>query len=173
MGCRLSLTVVHSCGQEGWAGHWRGANATSETVICPLSYEIREPLTEMCRNGHTIANASASYFFGTDLIHRMYHLPGLSDSEVSHYADSYNDCLELAQTNSSWAPFNTHTIQYFVAEAYANEIAAPGVGCTGEAPADEDHDDHAHASTTPTATASAAASCRGSTSFISQDSSLT
>lgn len=37
-----------NCQNAGWAGHWRGSNATSETVICPLSYQIREPLSEVC-----------------------------------------------------------------------------------------------------------------------------
>jgi len=36
-----------NCHQDGWAGHWRGSNATSETVIvrrCLLSPLSRETL---------------------------------------------------------------------------------------------------------------------------------
>lgn len=66
--------------------------------------------------GYTVANSSASYYFATDLIHRLYHIPQISDAEVEHYADSYQECLELAANNATWAPYNTHTIQYFVAD---------------------------------------------------------
>lgn len=43
----------------------------------------------------------------------MYHLPGLTNDEVGHVdgGDTYADCLNLAQTNGTWTPFNTHTIQ--------------------------------------------------------------
>lgn len=90
-----------------------------------------------------------------DLLHRLWHVPSISgNGSIDHYADSYTDCVELAYHNASWAPFNTHTLQYFALEAYANEVAAPGVGCTGEAPADEG-DDHS----TGTATTSAPTEC--------------
>jgi hypothetical protein len=57
-----------NCGQEGWNGHWRGENGTSETVICPLSYETRKGLEEFCQHGYTVAGSSASYYFATDLL---------------------------------------------------------------------------------------------------------
>lgn len=64
---------------------------------------------------------------------------------------------------------NTHTLQYFASHIYANEKAAPGVGCTGEAPAEEASSHAAPASSAPAAasgTASAAQSCRTSRSLL-------
>jgi len=111
----------------------------------------------------------------------MFHVPGISDSEIGHVdgGDSYSDCVNLAQTNSTWAPLNTHSLQFFAAEVYANTVAAPGVGCLGSPSADSGHaapaaraspsasaahDDHAHsdhvhdhASTSAGATPTAAA----------------
>jgi hypothetical protein len=65
---------------------------------------------------------------------------------------------------------NTHTLQYFASHIYANEKAAPGVGCTGEAPAEEASSHAAPASSAPAAasgTASAAQSCRTSQTLSS------
>lgn len=70
---------------------------------------------------YTVAGSSPSYYWATDLVHRLYHVPTVADEEVGHVADDYNDCLELAKTNSTWAPYNTHTLQYFMAEVFANE----------------------------------------------------
>jgi len=109
----------------------------------------------------------------------MFHVPGISDSEIGHVdgGDSYSDCVNLAKTNSTWAPLNTHSLQFFAAEVYANTVAAPGVGCLGTPSADSGHaapaappsssaahddhahsdDDHDHASTSAGATPTAAA----------------
>ncbi|CAD0090083.1 unnamed protein product [Aureobasidium vineae] len=88
-----------NCHQEGWGGHWRGSNATDETVICPLSYTTRQPLEALC---------------------------------AEHYADSYPECLELAEEDPAQAVRNTHTLQYFALDVYAMEVALPGEGCTGK-----------------------------------------
>ena len=63
-------------------------------------------------------------------------------------------------------PFNTHSLQYFLLDAWAFEVAAPGVGCNGEVPEPEEA---AHTATSTaadavggasaTATASAAQDC--------------
>lgn len=57
-----------SCGQVGWAGHWRGTNATEETVICPLSYEIRKPLEQMCALGMSLTPLDDQIVSGLTLI---------------------------------------------------------------------------------------------------------
>lgn len=101
----------------------------------------------------TVAASSLNTYWATDLIHRLLHIPAVADDEVGHVADSYTESLELAQHNASWTPFNSHTVQYFALEAYANEVAMPGQGCTGE-PVEEDHD-HDHG----TATSSAPTAC--------------
>ncbi|RDB17278.1 Antigen 1 [Hypsizygus marmoreus] len=142
-----------NCDQEGWAGHWRGTNATSETVICDLSFEIRRPLEQFCGFGYTVSNDSASYYFATDLMHRLYHIPVITYAKVGHYADSYDECLELAVHNSTWTPFNTHTLQYFAADVYGQEVGAPGIGCSGESALH----DHGHEPVTTTAPASTSA----------------
>ncbi|KAF9467229.1 putative peptidase family-domain-containing protein [Collybia nuda] len=132
--------------QEGWAGHWRGENATYETVICDLSYEIRRPLEQFCGFGYTVAGSSASYYFATDMMHRLYHVPVIADAKISHHADSYEDCLELAVHNFTWAPYNTHTLQYFAADVFGKVVGAPGIGCTGDVDRDHDHKPIASAS---------------------------
>ncbi|KAI2467492.1 major allergen Asp F2 [Annulohypoxylon bovei var. microspora] len=120
-----------NCQQEGWGGHWRGENATQETVICPLSYTTRMPLEGLCGYGYSVASGSLNLYFGSDLIHRLYHLPAIGEGTVEHYADSYNECLQLAIDNPAEAVRNSHTLQYFALDVYAFDIAVPGEGCTG------------------------------------------
>lgn len=115
----------------GWGGHWRGENATSETVICPLSYETRHPLNSMCGFGYTVASGELSFYFASDLVHRIYHLPSVGETVVEHYADSYEECLELAVSDPTMAVRNTHSLQYFALDVYAYDIALPGEGCSG------------------------------------------
>jgi hypothetical protein len=66
----------------------------------------------------------------------MWHIPSISDSEIDHIegGDTFEEVLTLAVNNASYAPYNTHTLQYFMQEVYANEVARPGVGCTGTVP---------------------------------------
>ncbi|KAF2730301.1 zincin [Polyplosphaeria fusca] len=122
-----------NCEQDGWAGHWRGENATSETVICPLSYELRRPLEAMCGFGWDVANGATNFYFASDLLHRLYHVPKVGGyGIVEHYAGEYDECLELAETNSEEAVRNSDSLQYFALEAYAYDIAIPGEGCAGK-----------------------------------------
>ncbi|KAF9260617.1 zincin [Marasmius fiardii PR-910] len=128
--------IDQKCGSRshGWNGHWRGTNATLETVICPLSYQTRKPVEEFCQNGYTVTESSPAYYFATDIIHRLYHIPTINNKVVSHYADEYADCMKLARDRPQQAVFNTHTLQYFASEAYALLVARPGEGCTGTIP---------------------------------------
>jgi len=134
-----------NCHQEGWRGHWRGSNATTETVICDASYTDRYFNEYFCLNNYTVIDSSPSFYWSTDLIHRMYHVPGISDDSVTHHADSYEECLELAHHNASLAPYNTHTLQYFASHVYAVEIAKGGAACIGSTPDSHGHSqDHDH-----------------------------
>lgn len=121
-----------NCQQSGWAGHWRGANATSETVICDLSYEIRRPLEGMCMFGYNVANGATNFYWASDLLHRLLHIPKVGEGVVEHYSvGKYPGVIELAQTNSSWSVRDSDTLQYFALEVYAHDVAVPGVGCAG------------------------------------------
>ncbi|KAF1994652.1 zincin [Amniculicola lignicola CBS 123094] len=121
-----------NCEQEGWGGHWRGSNATSETVICQLSYWTRHPLEAMCGLGYTVANGATNFYFASDLLHRLYHVPKIGEGAVEHYAGEYDECLELAKTTPQEAIRNSDSLQYFALEAYAFDIALPGEGCVGK-----------------------------------------
>ncbi|CAI6301749.1 unnamed protein product [Periconia digitata] len=121
-----------NCEQEGWAGHWRGENATSETVICPLSYETRKSLDGMCGFGYDVANGATNFYWASDLLHRLLHVPKVGEGVVEHYAGEYDEVLELAESNSAEAVRNSDTLQYFALEAYAYDIALPGEGCAGK-----------------------------------------
>ncbi|KAJ2898264.1 zincin [Zalerion maritima] len=118
--------------QEGWAGHWRGANATQETVICPLSFSSRLYLSSVCGLGYSVANSALNTYWATDLLHRVFHVPQISEGVVSHYAEDYAEVLELARTEPEKSVIDSEALQYFAIDVYAFDVAAPGVGCSGE-----------------------------------------
>ncbi|KAL5001777.1 putative peptidase family-domain-containing protein [Aspergillus recurvatus] len=145
-----------NCDLEGWAGHWRGENATDETVICELSYTARRYLSTMCSQGYTISESETNTFWAGDLLHRLYHMPAIGQGLVEHYADGYEGVLELAEGNRTEAVHDSETLQYFALEVYAYDVAVPGVGCVGgeeetdeqgeeqtEEPAQDDQEDEA------------------------------
>ena len=117
---------------SGWAGHWRGDNATSETVICPLSYEVRKPLEAVCGLGWNVANGKTNFYWASDLLHRVLHIPKIGEGIVEHYAEDYESVIELAQTESELSVRDSNTLQYFALEAYAYDVAVPGEGCAGK-----------------------------------------
>ncbi|KAF4466932.1 major allergen Asp f 2 [Fusarium albosuccineum] len=123
--------------QDQWAGHWRGDNATSETVICPLSFEIRRNLNSVCNLGYTVAASKLNTFWATDLMHRVLHVPVISEEIVDHFAEDYADVLELSKKEPEKSAIDSDTLQYFAIDVYAYDIAAPGVGCTGEVEEEE------------------------------------
>lgn len=59
-------------------------------------------------------------------------MPSNGEGVVEHYADSYDECLELALTSPTEAVRNTHSLQYFALDVYAYDIALPNDGCTGK-----------------------------------------
>ncbi|KAL4804430.1 putative peptidase domain-containing protein [Aspergillus unguis] len=121
-----------NCRLDGWAGHWRGENGTDETVICPLSYTTRRSLSTMCALGYTVSGSETNTFWAGDLLHRLYHMPAFGQGLVEHYADGYEEVRELAEGNRTEAVHDSETLQYFALEAYAYDVAVPGVGCVGD-----------------------------------------
>ncbi len=75
-------------------------------------------------------------------------MPEISNEKVSHVADSYVDCIELAKTNSTAAVLNQHSLQFFALDAYTRKVV-PG-GCVGTPPP-------AEASASPSAAAASSA----------------
>ncbi|KAK4186925.1 putative peptidase domain-containing protein [Podospora australis] len=118
--------------QEGWAGHWRGTNATQETVICDLSFTKRRWLDSLCGLGYTVANSPTNTFWATDLLHRTFHVPQISEDAVHHYAEDFAEVLEMAKTTPEKSAFDSDSLIYFATDVYAYEVAAPGVGCSGD-----------------------------------------
>ncbi|WWC63098.1 uncharacterized protein I303_105697 [Kwoniella dejecticola CBS 10117] len=150
-----------NCGQPSWRGHWRGDNATSETVICDLSYTDRFYNEYFCMNGYTVAGSPLGTHWSIDLIHRMFHVPAVTNELVGHYSEDYASALELAEHNSTYSPMDSDALQAFAAHVYAVEVAKGGDACIGQ-PAEAHDDSHAassSASAAPSATSSAAQSC--------------
>lgn len=121
-----------NCKFDGWAGHWRGENATNESVICDLSYTSRLFLSQMCSQGYTVSQSKNSVFWAGDLLHRIWHTDSMGQGVVGHYADTYDECLELAKKNTTEAVRNSATLRYYALDVYAYDIALPGKGCTGK-----------------------------------------
>lgn len=127
-----------NCHQDGWAGHWRGENGTDETVICDLSYTSRLRLTQLCTQGWTVSGGSTAIYWSGDFLHRIWHTATIGQGVVDHYADTYEECLELAETDPDEAVRNSATLRYFALEVYAYDIAVPGEGCVGEEEEEEE-----------------------------------
>jgi hypothetical protein len=111
----------------------------------------------MCMYGYNVANGATNYFWASDLIHRLLHLPPVGEGAVEHYTneeeEKYPSVINLAKNNATYAARDSDTIQYFALEAYAYDIAVPGVGCPGRYTAPKES-----SSATPSASASASAS---------------
>ncbi|KAJ9500506.1 Prenylated Rab acceptor protein 1 [Exophiala xenobiotica] len=151
-----------NCALEGWGGHWRGENATYETVICDLSYETRRSLTQMCALGYNVADSPTNTFWASDLMHRLYHIPAIGRDYIGHFADDYHEVLELAGGNNTDSTHDSDTLQYFALEAYAYDIAVAGEGCPGEH-GEDDHSSSASAIAAAVATSATAAAAPAST----------
>lgn len=117
-------------------------------------------------HGYNVANGPTNYYWASDLIHRLLHLPHVGEGAVEHYTneeeEKYPSVINLAKNNATFSARDSDTIQYFALEAYAYDIAVPGVGCPGRyAPVEES------SSTTPSATASATASASATSAAAS------
>lgn len=121
-----------NCKLDGWAGHWRGENGTNENVICDLSYTSKLFLSQMCSQGYTVSQSKNSLFWAGDLLHRIWHTDSLGQEVVGHYADTYDECLELAKLNTTESVRNSASLRFYALDVYAYDIAVPGKGCTGK-----------------------------------------
>lgn len=83
--------------------------------------------------GYDVANGATNFYWVSDLLHRLLHIPKVGEGVVEHYgsADEYPGVLELAESSPAEAVRNSDTLQYFALEVYAHDIAVPGVGCPG------------------------------------------
>ena len=95
----------------------------------------------MCSLGYTISNSETNTFWAADLMHRLFHMPPIGQNWVDHFADGYDEVVELAAGNKSVSTRDSETLQYFALEAYAFDIVVPGVGCPGEH--EHEHEDKA------------------------------
>jgi hypothetical protein len=86
----------------------------------------------MCALGYNVADSPTNTFWASDLMHRLYHMPTIGWGYIEHFADDYEQVIELAAANNSTeSTHDSDTLQYFALEAYAYDIAVPGVGCSG------------------------------------------
>lgn len=111
-----------------YAGHHR-ENATLETVLCDYFFESRKPIEEICLTGN-ITDINPKQFAGIDLIHRFFHVELINKGFLGEYAEDYEEVLDYAQNNATYAVLNTDNIIYYVSETYALN-AVPG-GCLGD-----------------------------------------
>lgn len=108
----------------------------------------------MCGLGYTVSGSETNTFWASDLLHRLYHVPAIGQNWIDHFAGEYEEVIDQAKKNATLSTHDTHTLQYFALEVYANDIAVPGVGCPG---AQHEHEEsHNEATTTATATATTA-----------------
>lgn len=123
----------------------------------------------MCGLGWDVANGKTNFYWASDLLHRLLHIPKVGEGIVEHYAEDYASVIELAQTESNLSVRDSDTLQYFALEAYAYDVALPGEGCAGKVKATSSEAASAVASATetpsptvseqPSATSDAAAEC--------------
>lgn len=65
-------------------------------------------------------------------------MPEISEGLVEHYAEDYADALRLAKDTPELSQVDSDVLQYFAIDVWAYDIAAPGVGCTGEVEEEEE-----------------------------------
>lgn len=126
----VRLADTHSAANTTWAGHHR-KTAPLETVICGPSFEKRFYLQQMCSRGYTVSKSPLNLFWASDLLHRMFHVPTISEGRIEHVAgaDGYDGSLELAMSGEPRAVENSDSLQYFALEVFAERVAEPGIGC--------------------------------------------
>ena len=97
-----------------------------------MSYAKRRYLDSVCGLGYTVAKSPLNTFWATDLLHRVLHVPAISEGVVDHFADGYDGVVEQAKTDPEKSAIDSDVLQYFAIDVYAFDVAAPGVGCTGD-----------------------------------------
>jgi hypothetical protein len=116
----------------------------------------------MCGMGYTVAGSPTNTFWATDLLHRVLHVPEISEGIVDHFAEDYADALRQAKEEPEKSGRDSDVLQMFAVDAWAYDIAAPGVGCTGEQEVEEKP-----ASDKATSTSSAASSATSDADSVS------
>lgn len=107
-------------------------------------------------------------------MHRLYHMPAIGEEWIEHYADDYEEVIDLTANNATFSTHDSDTLQFFALEVYAYDIAAPGVGCAGTAHRAAAPASSSVSSAVASSTSSAAASAPTSgTATNSQAASLT
>ncbi|POY72492.1 hypothetical protein BMF94_4318 [Rhodotorula taiwanensis] len=139
-----------------WAGHYRGKNATEQTVICPPTYTRRKQLATLCWDGVEIGSEPPARWLATDFMHRLTHVPSITYGHIDHAADSLGGVLELAAHNDSRTAFNQNTFQFYALDAYAYDVVWPGKSCVTANPPHDEASHSAPASTSSSAAAAAA-----------------
>jgi hypothetical protein len=117
----------------------------------------------MCGLGYTVAGGATNTFWASDLLHRLYHMPAVGYGYIEHYIETYEDAVAFAQNGTMTNSHDSDVLQYFALDAYAYDIANPGVGCTGSSGAVAE----AVSTASATPTASVAASQTSSASAVS------
>ncbi|KAK0560634.1 Prenylated Rab acceptor protein 1 [Tilletia horrida] len=154
--------------QPTYFGHWRGSNATGETVICENTFQGRKSIEAACGFGFQLARDNVNTFLGLDFLHRLLHLPTITNELVNHVADNYTDVLELARTNATFSVRNQHSIQNFAFEVWTRANIDPN-GCVGEPAPESEDDDDTSGQATPSASATTSAPTTTSTGVSGQD----
>lgn len=137
-----------------WAGHYRGKNATEQTVICPPTYTRRRQLANLCWDGVEIGSVPPAMWLATDFMHRLIHVPSITYNHIDHAADSLGGVLELAAKNDSMAVWNQNTYQFYALDAYAYDVVWPGKSCVTANPPQEEGTHSAPVAVTSTVTVS-------------------
>ena len=83
----------------------------------------------MCGQGYTVAEGATNTFWASDLMHRLYHVPAVGYGFIEHYVETYDDVIEFAENGTTTNTRDSDVLQYFALDAYAYDIAVPGVGC--------------------------------------------
>lgn len=63
-----------------------------------------------------------NFYWASDLLHRLLHIPKIGEGVVEHYAEDYAAVVELAKTGSSLAVRDSEALQLFALEAYAYDV---------------------------------------------------
>lgn len=71
-------------------------------------------------------------FWASDLLHRVFHIPAISEGIVEHFTEDYAALLQQAKDEPEKSAIDSDALQYFAIDVYAFDIAAPGEGCTGD-----------------------------------------
>jgi hypothetical protein len=123
-GCAEHLTT--------WPGYHR-STAENETVLCDLFFTSKRPIEDMCNIGD-ILEVEPKTFAGIDLFHRFLHLESINKGFVSEYTETFEEIVDYAKENNTYAVINTDNILYYLAEAYSVSLASKG--CLGQYPSE-------------------------------------